>query len=83
MNGTVSDTFTIQYDFGIEEATEETARFAEVWDGPIIIATLMRKGGDEWLIDHVDTDYVESDHIADDYATVAEFVAFIHEELNA
>lgn len=82
MNGTVSDTFTTQYDFGIEGATEETARFAEVWDGPIMVANLIRKG-DEWLVDHVDTDYVEPHHIADSYNTVAEFVAFIHEELNA
>lgn len=79
---TVSDTFTIQYDFGIEGATEETARFAEVWDGPIQVANLIRKG-DDWLVDHVDTDYVEPHHIAESYSTVAEFVTFIHAELES
>lgn len=80
---TAIDPFNIQYDFGIDGATEEAARFAEVWDGPVIIATLMRRDGDDWLVDHVDTDYVEPDHMADTYNTVAEFVTFIHEELNA
>lgn len=82
MNGIVSDTFTIQYDFGIEGVTEANARFAEVWDGPIKVADLFRVG-DEWNIEHVDTDYVEPHHMADSYATVGEFVAFLHEELNA
>lgn len=82
MNGTVSDTFTTQYNFGVEGVTEANAQFAEVWDGPIMVAMLLRKG-DEWIVNHVDTDYVEPHHMADGYATVGEFVAFIHEELNA
>ena len=83
MNSTVFEAFTIEFDFGLNGATEENARFAEVWDGPVIIATLMRKGGDMWTVDHVDTDYVEPHHMEDAYPTIGEFIAFLDSEVNA
>lgn len=72
------DPFNIQFDFGVEGATEDTARYAEVWDGPIQVAILMRIG-DEWVVDHFDTDYAELHGTPNGWETVVSFVNFLNE----
>jgi len=79
---TAIDPFNVQFDFGTEGVTEDNARYAEVWDGPIQVAILMRVD-DEWVPEHVDTDYVEPHHMSDSYSTVGEFISFVHLELDA
>jgi hypothetical protein len=78
---TVSDTFVVQFEFGADWATEKNSNFAEVWDGPVMVANLIRTG-DEWVINDVESGY-DFHNAPESFATVAEFVAFIHEELNA
>lgn len=76
------DPFNIQFDFGVAGATEENARYAEVWDGPIQVASLMRIG-DEWVIDHFDTDYAELSDAPNGWETVEAFVNFLNTDGDA
>lgn len=80
---TIDDTFTVQFDFGRVDAEEESSRFAEIWDGPILVSTLLRGAGDKWIVDHVDTDYVEPNHIDHEHESVFDVVRIIHEGLDA
>lgn len=79
---TIDDTFTIQFDFGRPDAEESNSRFAEIWDGPIRVATLLRRD-DVWIVDDVDTDYVEPNHIDHEHDSVFDVVRIIHEGLDA
>lgn len=81
MNGIVSDTFTIQFEFGAEWASEKNANFAEVWDGPVMVANLIRTG-EEWIVNDIESGY-DFHNTPESFATVDDFVGYLHEELNA
>lgn len=78
---TVSDTFTVQFEFGADWATESNSNFAEVWDGPVMVANLIRTA-DEWVINDIESGY-DFHNAPESFATVDDFVGYLHAELNA
>lgn len=78
---TVSDIFTVQFEFGADWATEKNSNFAEVWDGPVMVANLFRTG-DEWVVNDIELGY-DFHNAPESFATVDDFVGYLHAELNA
>lgn len=78
---TVNDTFNVLFEFGAEWASEKNANFAEVWDGPIMVANLIRTG-EEWVINDIESGY-DFPNAPEGFETVDDFVGYLHAELNA
>ncbi len=76
-----TDPFTVQFDFGKDGVAEDTANFAEVWDGPVMVANLFRTG-DEWVVNDIESGY-DFHNAPESFATVDDFVGYLHAELNA
>ena len=74
------ETFGIQYEMGQPGVSEDNARFAQIWDGPVLVASLIRSG-DRWIVDNIDPDYVGVDFNAGELETVSEVVKMIDQAL--
>lgn len=74
------ETFGIQYEMGQDGMGESNSMFAQIWDGPIQVISLIRRG-DGWIVEQYDIDYVTPESIEGEWSTVADVVNVINEEL--
>jgi len=76
------EAFGVQYEMGQPGVGESNARFAQIWDGPIQVASLIRSG-DDWIVADADSDYVDPDSVDGEWDSITEIVKAIESALES